>query len=234
MRRHCTIGILIFVVMGCAKVPPPEDGTVSCIVAGRINGSAEWRRGCCQDNRAQEFICCSIANELTADRAIQVALLNNPKIQASFEELGVSRAGLVEAGLLSNPSFEIEIRYPHVRWLKTNIEYLITSCLLDIFLIPLRTRLARTEFEQTKLRVSNEILDLAFEVRETYYKLIYERNNMNCLIGIVELVGISSEISSRQIEIGNVNARASASKISCHQDPKEIVIGTVTLSHFGL
>jgi pimeloyl-ACP methyl ester carboxylesterase len=28
--------------------------------------------------------------------------------------------------------------------------------------------------------------------------------------------------------------RASASKISCHQDPKEIVIGTVTLSHFGL
>lgn len=133
-------------------------------------------------------------------------MLNNPKVQATFENLGIARADLVEAGLLSNPSFEIEVRYPHVKGLKTNIEYLIISSILDVFLIPLRTRLATTEFEQTKLKVSKEILDLAFEVRETYYELVAERKRIQYILSTVELASIISDISSKQAFIGNVNA----------------------------
>src|SRR6188768_1230971 len=41
---------------------------------------------------------------LTAERAVQIALLNNRSLLATFEEIGVARADLVEAGLLKNPS----------------------------------------------------------------------------------------------------------------------------------
>lgn len=190
---------------GCSKIPPPDDDFVSYTVENRINSQVEWRQGCYPDEQIKCFISSAITNELTADAAIQIALLNNPKIQATFEELDIARADLVDAGLLSNPSFEIEIRYPHVRGLKTNIEYLITSSLLDIFLIPLRTRLASTEFEQTKLKVSNEILDLAFEVRETYYELVAEMNKIDYIQSTVELMSIISEISLKQSAIGNIN-----------------------------
>lgn len=192
--------------VSCSKIPPPDDGFVSSTVANRINSQVEWRQECYQDEQIDCFISFTVSNELTADAAIQIALLNNPKVQATFEELGIARANLVEAGLLTNPSFEIEVRYPHVKGLKTNIEYLITSSLLDVFLIPLRTRLARTEFEQTKLRVSNEILDLAFEVRETYYELIAEIKRIKYIQSNVELTSIISDIFSKQIAIGNVNA----------------------------
>lgn len=192
-------------ITGCSKIPPLGDSFVSCSVANRIDSQVEWRQGNCADEQVKGFIEYAKVNELTADLAIQIALLNNPRVQAIFEELGIARANLVEAGLLSNPSFELEVRYPQRNSLKTNIEYLITSSLLDMFLIPLRTKLASTEFQQTKLRVSNEILDLAFEVRETYYMLLAERKKIQYIQSTVDLTSIVSEITSKQIAIGNVN-----------------------------
>lgn len=207
-RAYSFLYILLpgLLATGCSKIPPIDDGFVACTVAKRIDFQAEWRQGCCQSDQGQAFIQCAVAKELTADAAIQIALLNNPKIQAIFEEIGIARADLVEAGLISNPSFSIELRYPHIKGLQTNIEYLITSSLLDIFLIPLRTRLAATEFEQAKLKVSNEILNLAFDVRETYYELVLENKKITFIQAAVELTSISSEIVLRQINIGNVNA----------------------------
>ena len=190
---------------GCSKVPMSDDGVVSHTVANRINSQVEWRQGCCQDEKIQSFISSTILKELTCDGAIQIALLNNPRVQAIFEDLGISRADLVEAGLLSNPSFAIEVRYPHVKGLKTNIEYLITTSILDIFLIPLRTRLATTDFEQTKLRVSNELLNLAFEVRKTYYEFVAETKRIQHIQSTVELSSIITDLSSKQIRIGNIN-----------------------------
>lgn len=183
-----------------------DDGFVSSIVEKRVNSHVEWRQGCCQDEQIQASISSAVSAELTADSAIQIALLNNPKIQAAFEELGIAGADLVEAGLLSNPSFEIELRYPSIKALKTNIEYLITSSLLDIFLIPLRKKLATTEFEQTKLNISNVILDLAFEVRNVYYELIAEKKIIKCMESAIELRSIMSDLCSKQIAIGNINA----------------------------
>lgn len=195
----------LFSAAGCSKIPLADDGSVSSIVAHKINSQVEWRQGYSLDEDLQEFIQGMVARELTADSAIQIALLNNPKIQAFFEEIGIARADWVEAGLLSNPSFEVEVRYPHAKGFRTNIEYLITSSLLDIFLIPLRKKLAATEFKQTKLRVSNEILNLAFDVRESYYELMAERKKINHIKSVVELTSISSLIISKQTAIGNVS-----------------------------
>jgi cobalt-zinc-cadmium efflux system outer membrane protein len=192
-------------VTGCSKIPPVDDGFVACTVSNRTDSQVQWRQGDCPDEQVQAFIEGAAVNEINVETAIQIALLNNPKIQAVFEEVGISQADLIEAGLLSNPSFEIEVRYPHIKGLKTNIEYLITSSLLDLFLIPLRVNLASTEFEQTKLRVSHEILDLAFEVRKTYYELVASLKKIGYIGSVLDLTSIISEVSSRQIEIGNIN-----------------------------
>lgn len=197
---------ITIVVSGCVKTPIINDLNISNTVKDRIGSQVHWQQGYCQDEQVESFIQSILDNELTADASIQIALLNNPKIQAFFEEIGIAGADLIEAGLLSNPTFEIEIRYPHIRGLRTNIEYLITSSLLDIFLIPLRTRLAELEFEQTKLKVSNEILNLAFDVRETYYALATEKQRIKYIESVVELSSINNEIVSRQINVGNINA----------------------------
>lgn len=206
MKPYLFLLLLIFYVFsGCTRPPETGDDSVSYVVEERLNSSVTWRRGDDLDMRAVSFIENAIGRELTPDSAIQIALLNNPKIQATFEELGIAQADLIEAGLLSNPSFEIEIREPTSKGVKTNIEYLITSSLLDIFLIPLRTRLASTEFEQAKLKVSNTILDLAFEVRSTFYALVAEEEKLLVMHDLVDLTSILEELASKQVNIGNVN-----------------------------
>ena len=55
---------------------------------------------------AQDTIASLLAKPLTVDAAVQIALLNNPGLQATLEELGIAQADLVQAGLLSNPKLK--------------------------------------------------------------------------------------------------------------------------------
>src|SRR5439155_21567975 len=50
--------------------------------------------------------------ELTVDKAVRVALLSNREFLALFYEIGVSRADLVQSGLLTNPSFSLLYKLP--------------------------------------------------------------------------------------------------------------------------
>lgn len=200
------IGLLLLLAAGCTRIPQSDECFVPCTVEERVDATVEWRRGASLDCEAESFIQGALANELSAEAAIRIALLNNPKVQAIFEELGLSRADLIEAGLLSNPSFEVEIRYPEKHFLKTNIEYLITSSILDIFLIPIRVKVASLEYEQTKLRVANELLNLAFEVRQAYYELLMEQQKLGQLEDLKELASIISEMNLRQSTAGNINS----------------------------
>ena len=204
MIRIVLILFTTLIASGCTRHPQVDNGKVSSIIATRINTQVEWYQGC-PDDQINCRIQCLLENELTPDAAIQIAFLKNPKVQAIFEELGIAHADLVEAGLLSNPDFSLEVRYPHKKALVTNIEYLVTATFLDIFMIPLRIRLATAEFEQAKRRVTNEILDLAFEVIQAYYELLAELQKLKYTKPIVELTSIQGELISRQNIVGNVN-----------------------------
>lgn len=207
MSGYRTIGGFISICLlsfGCTRHQQADNGQVASIIAAKIDQKIEWYQGCIDDqiNNTIQYL---LENELSPEAAIQIALLKNPKVQSIFEELGIAHADLVEAGLLSNPDFSLEARYPSKKNLVTNIEYLVTATFLDIFLIPLRIKLAKAEFEQAKRRVTNEILDLAFEVRQTYYELLGEQQKLKYITSIVELTSIHEELVSRQKIIGNVN-----------------------------
>nr|CDR35298.1 Outer membrane efflux protein [Criblamydia sequanensis CRIB-18] len=204
-RTTGTFSILCLLSFGCTRIPQTNDNGVSSIVNSRIAKEAYWNQGCYEDERIANAIQVLIQQELTADVAVQIALLNNPKIQEIFEEIGIAQADLVEAGLFSNPAFDIVFRYPPKKELKTNIEYSLTSSLIDLFLIPLRVKVAKAELEQITLRVTNEILDLAFEVEQTFYELQAAQQDIKYIQSIVELTSIHSQLTSRQRSVGNVN-----------------------------
>lgn len=206
MNKLQLIGIttLSLFISSCTRVPQGSEEQVAGIVQERIGKEVQWNQSCYEDPRVASYIQDLVFQPISIESAVQIALLNNPKVQATFEEIGIAQADLIEAGLFTNPAFSVEIRYPHEKKLVTNIEYLITATFLDIFLIPLRTRLASTELEQAKLRVANEILDLAFEVRQTYYELVAEQPMLKYTHAIAELASIQSEIALRQHHVGNI------------------------------
>ena len=88
---------------------------------------------------AAEAVRSLLARELTADSAVQVALLNNRDLQATYEDLSVAQSDLVAAGLLRNPVFDAEVRFGEAGG-GTGVALGVAQDFLDVLFIPLCTR----------------------------------------------------------------------------------------------
>src|SRR5687768_9431177 len=71
-----------------------------------------WNNGTDLDKEAAEKLDSLLKTKLTADEAVQIALLNNRDLQAIYSDLGVAQADLVQAGLLANPIFDAAVKFP--------------------------------------------------------------------------------------------------------------------------
>ena len=115
MNRWITAAIALPVALtaGCATAPRDAGfGDVSRSVAERAKVDVvRWDQGTPADKDAQRSVDALLANELTPDAAVQVALLNNQDLQATYEDLDVAQADLVRAGLLRNPVFGGDVKF---------------------------------------------------------------------------------------------------------------------------
>ncbi|MGI5820191.1 MAG: TolC family protein [Armatimonadota bacterium] len=108
-------------------------------------------------------IAAMLADGLTRDEAVQIALANNSALQAAFAELGVADAELRQAGLYSNPSIETVIRWPDEHDAEVEIE--ATWNLADLWRVPLRKRVAWTQADRATMTVLAELLNTAADAR---------------------------------------------------------------------
>lgn len=108
---------------------------------------------------------------LTVESAVQVALFNNRTLQATFEELGLSAADLIEAATIPNPKIDLSVRFPDKPPSGTYIDYSGAIDFLSIIMIPLKKRIAKERLEATALRVTDAILELVSQVKEAFYSL---------------------------------------------------------------
>ena len=101
------------------------------------------------------------ASPLTADQAVIVALRSNRDIRALVEEIGASRADLVQAGLLPNPVLSLTLRPPisgadTVMFIGDAVVQEFTA----LWLIPSRVRAADARLNESVLSLSDRALRL--------------------------------------------------------------------------
>src|SRR5687768_14335885 len=89
---------------GCASTSPaPAFKDVAQATIERGAHPIRWNQNTAEDDESAKAIDRLLATELTVDAAVQVAFLGNPRLRSTFEELSISQADLVQAGLLKNP-----------------------------------------------------------------------------------------------------------------------------------
>ncbi|SDT90848.1 outer membrane protein, cobalt-zinc-cadmium efflux system [Verrucomicrobium sp. GAS474] len=191
---------------GCASVDPKASfDTVQGTIQDRTGHRIAWNRGTPEDQEAVKSVQALLSKPLTADAAVQVALLNNPSLQASYEELGISQADLVQAGLLKNPSFSALVRFPSTPPLGADQEFSVAQDFLDLFILPLRKRIAKLQLEETELRVGNEVLMLSTEVKEAFYTVQAQEQLVQRLGLIDDINNTAVELATKQHEAGNLS-----------------------------
>ncbi|MGT2478181.1 hypothetical protein ACU4GR_03180 [Methylobacterium oryzae CBMB20] len=94
---------------------------------------------------------------LTADGAVQVALLRNRGLQAAFNDLGVSEAQYVQATLPPSPRLSI------TQWglgFNTEIERSVAASVLELATLPVRAEIARQRFTADQYNAAEQVLRL--------------------------------------------------------------------------
>ena len=106
-----------------------------------------------------------LAKPLTADDAVQIALLNNRGLQATFQELGITEAELVQAGRLPNPGFSFGRL---TRGSEVEIERGLHFNLARLLAMPMISELENRRFAQTQGAVAMKVLCLAADTRKAW------------------------------------------------------------------
>ncbi|MDE1146534.1 MAG: TolC family protein [Azospirillaceae bacterium] len=208
---------LLAAVAGCASVPP-EAGfpDVQRQVADRLPPPlaqrVAWKRGDADDQAAAQAVKDLLSHPLTADGAVQVALLNNSGLQATYEDLGVAQADLVQAGLLRNPLLSLATEFPTRGDGPPKLEFSVVANFLDLLWIPARRRVAAERFEQVKLATSAQIIDLAADTRAAYIRHRAALENARAQAQATMAEQAAYDLMGRLAQAGNVSERRLATE----------------------
>lgn len=100
-----------------------------------------WQRIDTQ-SKTQQAIDAEIQHGITENDAVAIALENNQALQSRFEELGIAKTDLQQAGFFTNPRLEAIFRVPTTN--KNNQSAIIEShadfTLSDFWQVPLRKK----------------------------------------------------------------------------------------------
>ncbi len=154
---------------------------------------------------AQNEIKKILDDPLTVEEAVKIALLNNPSIKAAMAQLGISRADMVQAGLLHNPKLSGFIRKSNEEDSKTNTEFEVKGDIMDLLFWPLRKRLANTQFKQAEYDLAKTIVDFINEVRVGFYTWQASEHMLSMRRDHFKAEESALELAQRQREAGNIN-----------------------------
>ena len=155
-----------------------------------------------KNQAAQDTIASLLAKPLTVDAAVQIALLNNPGLQATLEELGIAQADLVQAGLLSNPKLKALVLSGGGN-VKTELG--VEQDFLGLFLRPIQIKLGEAHYQVVKHHVGYEVFSLISEVRSAYFTLQGDKQLLALPRAVLEATEAATELASRQYNAGNIN-----------------------------
>jgi len=163
---------LAFVVGSSVACSVPRDAgfaEVRDTVRERSGYGIKWYRGAVSEQAIRDEVRRLIGSPLTTATAIKVALINNRRLQATYEQLGIAQADLVQAGMLDNPSLGVGVLFPVAGSLSPDLDLDFGMNFLSIFTMAARERIAGARLQQAKLRVGDAALDLVSEVRSAMY-----------------------------------------------------------------
>jgi cobalt-zinc-cadmium efflux system outer membrane protein len=190
---------------GCAPSSPDHSfSKVQSLAAERLGKRVQWNADTTEDRQVAMRLREVLARPLVADSAVQVALLNNRKLQATFEDLGIAQADFVQAGLLENPVLDFSARFPNSAPRKTYLDILATENFVNIFLIPARRKIAAAQLDQAVAHVNSEVLSLAAETESAFYAYLAARQNVELRQSIADAAAASLDASARLREAGNI------------------------------
>ena len=189
--------VLLALLAGCASFSP-DGGTARVNEFTRERIGQTVAVGPSSQARVRELL----AAPLTADTAVQVALLNNRRVQVALAELGIAEADLVQAGLLRNPRFAFGRISGDG---STEIDRAVLFDLGGLLTLPLRKAIENRRYEQAQLQAALQIVRIAADARRAWYQSVAAEQSLAYLQQAELAAQASAQLAQRMAQVGNWN-----------------------------
>jgi outer membrane protein TolC len=216
MMRLTAATLASLVLAGCASFSP--DGGFSAVeqlTKERIAQSPSYQRTGEQADAAESRVAELLKQPLTADTAVEIALLNNKDLQASYAELGIAESDLVRAGRLANPSFSFGRLAGGGA---VEIDRAVLFDVLGLLTMPLAKQVEQRRFEQTQLHAAHETVGVAAEARKAFFEAVTAQQLVAYSAQVKEAADASNELARRMAAAGNFNKLAQMREQSFYAD----------------
>ena len=201
---------------GCATFS--KDGgfdKVQKTTQQHIKQEIAWPKSKDEQNKINNQVNALLAHKLDVEAAVQIALLNNKKLQASFYELGISEADVVQAGRLPNPRFSMLYAK---RGDEYKIEQAFTFNIFSLITMPKAAEIEKRRFEQVQKETAMEVLKLANHTRLAYFNAVAATELTRYSEQVKESAEASAELARRMVKAGNWNKLEQAREQSYYAD----------------
>jgi len=202
MRAALTLAATL-ALGGCASFSPDGGfGDVQKTAKDRLGKDVVIVKSDADQDAVAQRVGELLTKPLTVDDAVQVALLNNRGLQATFQELGITEAEVVQAGRLPNPGFSFERTS---RGDEREIERGLHFNLARLLAMPLINQMEARRFEQTKGMVAMSVLSIAADTRKAYYMAVGAEEGVRYMRQVKQAAEASAELARRMAAVGNFN-----------------------------
>jgi cobalt-zinc-cadmium efflux system outer membrane protein len=188
---------------GCASLP--EDRGLSDVHSLITDRTGYTFRDEHAKSSTAELVGGLLAQPLTAQRAVQVSLINNPRVRLEYARLGISAAEVYNAGRLSNPRLSAGVMSSSESSAANQVTFGLTQSFTDLLLLPSRGRLAKAEFERGKQEAGAAIIDLAADVEAAYYALVGSQQVAAMRANVQKAAQVSAALAQRFYDAGNIS-----------------------------
>lgn len=197
--------ILLGLLAGCASLSQDAGfSTVQEAAQEKLGKEVKWAKSGDERDNIRARIKPLLERELSVDDAVQIALLNNPGLQAAYSELGIAEASLVQAGRLRNPGFSFQrLEKSGADGDIVDIERKFLFDILGLLTLTTRTEIESRRFEQTKLRVTSEVMRIAADTRRAYFSAVAAQQGVRYMEDVKEVADSGAELAKRLAAAGN-------------------------------
>ncbi len=229
VRNIVTLLLLGALATGCASTSPADAfHDTSALVAARSGPRLDWSEATGGDSddaaasqraigqRVQKLL----VEPLDVNRAVQVALLANRGLQATYEELSLAQADLVQAGLLSNPVVGGSLGFPLGGSVRTGAGLSLSQDFVSVLFLAARKKVARSALRATELRVGQAALDPVFETESAFYRATAAGQIAEMRRLVAEAGDAALDLTQRQAKAGNLSDLDRANQASLYEQVK--------------
>ena len=195
--------LLTSALAGCASFSPDSGmGVVSEVAEKAIGKDVAFVRNPDEAATVDAAVKRLLARNLTADDAVQVALLNNKGLQAAYNELALAETDLVADSLPPNPTFSVSRITGNGA---SEVERQVVGDILALATLPARSEIARERFRQAQLRAALATLRLAVEVRRSHVAVVAANETVGLLTDAKATAESTAQLARKLGETGAMN-----------------------------